>query len=92
MPSQQTRYNHPKLFQCRASGKDCGTALKQHWVNATCLLMCWRKVYSGPSAGLMLGQRRGRLPGIEPAMGYDTSPTLNRNLVGGSTSPVRGTS
>ena len=32
---------------------DCGSTLKQHWANATCLL----KVYSKPSDGLVLGQR-----------------------------------
>ena len=41
-----------------------------------------RKVYSGPSVGVVLGQRRRRLTGIEPAMGCDAGPTLNRNRVG----------
>ena len=50
------------LFQCRASVEDCGSTLKQHFVNNTCL----RKVYS--SDGLVLGQRHRRLTGIEPAM------------------------
>ena len=63
------------LFQCRARVEDCGATLKQHWLNATCL----RKVYSRPSEGLVLGQRCGRLIGIEPAMGCDAGPTLNRN-------------
>ena len=52
--------------------------MKQHWVNAKCL----HKVYSRPSDGLVLGQRRRRLTGIEPAMGCDAGPTLSRNLVG----------
>ena len=30
--------------------------------------------------GLVLGQRRRRLTGIEPTMGCDAGPTLNRNL------------
>ena len=51
--SQKTQYNHPRLFQCRASVEDRGSTLKQHWVNVTCL----RKVYSRPSDGLVLGQR-----------------------------------
>ena len=72
------------LFQCRASVEDCGSTLQQHWVNATCL----RKVYNRPSDGLVLGQRRRRLTGIEPAMGCDAGPTLNRNLVGRPTSSV----
>ena len=55
-------------------------------VNATCL----RKVYSRPSDGLVLGQRRRRLTDIEPAMGCDAGPTLNRNLVGRPTSSVQG--
>ena len=42
--------------------------------------------YSKPSDGLVLGQRRRRLTGIEPAMGCDAGPTLNRNLVGRPTS------
>ena len=52
------------LFQFRASVEDCGSTLKQHWVNA----MCLRKVYSRPSDGLVLGQRRRLLTGNEPAM------------------------
>ena len=34
---RQSRYNHPMLFQCLASVEDCGSPLKQHWVNVTCL-------------------------------------------------------
>ena len=75
------------LFQCRAIVEVCGSTLKQHWVNATCL----RKVYSRPSDGLVSGQRCRRLTGIEPAMGRDAGPTLHRNLVGRPTSSVRGT-
>ena len=56
-------------------------------LNATCL----RKVYSRPSDGLVLGQRRRRLTGIEPAMGCNACLTLNRNLVGRPTSSGRGT-
>ena len=37
----------------------------------------------------MLGQRCRRLIGIEPAMGCDAGPTLNRNLVGRPTSSVQ---
>ena len=75
------------LFQCRASVEDCGSTLKQHWVNATCL----REVYSRPSDGLLLGQHRRRLTSIDPAMGCDAGPALNRNLVGRPTSSARGT-
>ena len=57
-------------------------------VNATCL----RKVSRRPSDGFVLSQRRRRLTGIEPAMGCDAGPALNRNLVGRPTSSVRGTS
>ena len=64
------------LFQFRASVEDCGSTLKQHWGNVTCL----RKVYSRPGDGLVLGQRRRQLTGIEPVIGYDAGPTLNRNL------------
>ena len=39
------------LFQCRTSVEDCGSTLKQHCVNATCL----RKVYTRSSNGLLLG-------------------------------------
>ena len=52
----------------------------------------WVKVYIIPSVELVLRQRRRRLAGIEPAMGCDAGPTLNRNLVGMPTSSVRGTS
>ena len=75
------------LFQCRAIVKYCGSTLKHHWVNATCL----REVYSRPTDGLVLSQRRRRLTGIGRAMGCDAGPTLNRNLVGMPTFSVRGT-
>ena len=39
----------------------------------------------------MLGQRRIRLTGTEPAMGCDAGPTLNRYCVGGPTLCVPGT-
>ena len=55
----------------------------------------WRrdgKVYSRPSDGLVLGQYRRLLSGIEPAMGCDAGSTLNRDLVGRPTSFVQGTS
>ena len=58
------------------SVEDCGSTLKQHWVNTTCP----RKVYIRPSDGLVLGQRRRRLTSIEPAIGCDAGPVLNRNL------------
>ena len=41
-----------------------------------------RKVYNRPGDRLVLGQRRRQLTGIEPAMGCNAGPTLNRNLVG----------
>ena len=84
--SKQTLDNHPTLCQCWTSIEDCGSALKQHWVNVLCLLMCWRKVYSRPSVGLVLGQPHRRLTGIEPAMGCDADQILNRNWVGRPTS------
>ena len=40
------------------------------------------KVYSRPSDELVLGQLCRRLTSIEPAMGCDTGPPWNRNLVG----------
>ena len=52
------------------SASKTGSILKQHWVNVMCLLM-WRKVYRRPSVGLVLGLRRRRMTGIEPAMGCD---------------------
>ena len=83
--NQKTRYNHPVLFHWRDSVEECGWKLKQHWVNATCL----RKVYSRPGDRLVLEQRRRRLTGIEPAMGCNAGPALNRNLAGRPTSSVR---
>ena len=53
--------------------------MKQHWLDATCL----RKVCNRPGDRLELGQHRRRLTGIEPAMGCNAGPTLNRNLVVG---------
>ena len=50
--SQQTRDIHPMLFQCWPSVEDDGPTLKQHWVNAPCLLgllsyvfisSCWKQ-------------------------------------------------
>ena len=74
-----TMQQSEKITQCcRTSVEHCGSTLKQHWVNATCLC----KVYSRPIDGLVLGQRRIRPTGIEPAMGCDAGPTLNRNLMG----------
>ena len=34
------------------------------------------------SVGVVLSQRRTQLTGIEPAMGCDSGPPLNRNRVG----------
>ena len=48
----------------RASVEDWVSTLKQHWSHATCL----RKVYNRPGDRLVLGRRRRRLTGIEPAM------------------------
>ena len=63
------------------------------WVNIeTALGECIDKVYSRPSDELVLRHRRRRLTAIEPAIGCDAGPTLNRNMVGRSTSSVRGTS
>ena len=66
------------------------STLKQQWVNGLCLLMCLRKVqaYSRPSVVLVAGQHRRRLTVIEPAMGCDAGPTLNRNWVGRPTHRV----
>ena len=49
------------------------------------------QVYSRPSVGLVLGQRRRQLTSIEPAMVSDAGPTLHRNWVGRPTWCVRGT-
>ena len=40
------------------------------------------------SVGVVLSQRRTQLTSIEPAMGCDSGPPLNRNRVGGPTSCV----
>ena len=50
-----------------------------------------RKVYIRPGDKLVLRQRRTRFTGIEPAMGCNAGPTLNRKLVGKPTFPVSGT-
>ena len=46
----------------RASVEDCGSTLKQYWLNDTCLC----KVYNRPGDRLVLGQRQRRLTSIEP--------------------------
>ena len=45
---------HGTITQCSFKDEDCGSTLKQHWLNATCL----RKVYNRPGDRLVLGQRR----------------------------------
>ena len=86
---QQTRNNHPMLFQYWASVEGCSSTLKQDSVNGMCLLMCWYKVYSRPGVKLILGQHRRRLTVIERTMGCNAGPTLSRNWVGRPTSCVR---
>ena len=86
MQKSANTVDHTMLFQCRASIEEHGSTLKQHWVNAT----CFRKVYSRPSDGSVMGQRRRRLTAIEP-LGSDAGSTLSRNLGGRLTSSVRGT-
>ena len=36
-PAQRRRHVNPMLFQCWPSVYDAGPALKQHWVNVSCL-------------------------------------------------------
>ena len=50
------------------------------------------QVYNIPSVRLVLGHRSKRLTGIEPAMGCDADPTLNRCWVGRQVGWVGGTS
>ena len=56
------------------------------WVNIETVLVEWhvfvRSIYNRAGDRLVLGQRRRQLTGIEPAMGCNAGPTLNRNLVG----------
>ena len=66
---QQTRDNHPMLFQCWAGVEGCSSTLKQQSIHQT---QCWISV--GPASR--------RLTGIGSAMGYDAGPTLNQNWVG----------
>ena len=64
------------------------------WVNIeTALVKChvFAQSIQQTRDRLVLGQRRRRLTGIEPAMGSNAGPTLNRNLVGRPTSSVPGT-
>ena len=49
------------LFQCWASVEDGGPTLKQHWVNAPCLLDRERKTYD---IYTMLVQRERRWAGV----------------------------
>ena len=42
--THQTRGNHPMLFQYRAIVEDGGLTLKQHWVNAPCLLGTYDRI------------------------------------------------
>ena len=70
----------PNAVLMWASFEYCGSTLKQHRVNAMCLLMLWRKVYSRPSVRLALGQPRRRLTGIKSVMGCDACPTMNEIL------------
>ena len=55
------------LLQCRASVEDCGSTLKEHWLNDTCL----RKVYNRSRDRLMLGQPRRRIWWVGPHPLYE---------------------
>ena len=46
-------------------------------------------IYSRPSVGVVLGQRRRQFADIEPAMVCDAGSALNRNWEGRTTSCVR---
>ena len=82
--SQQTRGIHTMLFQCWPTVFDAGPAMKQHWVNASCLLgslvdpgICTRR---STNVGLMLGLRhrlRWRCPGDAQKHGTLTSVGLS---------------
>ena len=79
---------HSTITQCGfndGTASNTASTLKQHWLYATCL----RKVYNRPGNILVLGKRHSQLTDIEPAMGCNAGPTLNRSLVGSPTSSVR---
>ena len=44
--TQHTRGIHPMLFQCWPTVFDAGPTLKQHWVNASCLLGIYYFIHS----------------------------------------------
>ena len=70
-------------------------AVSMLWGNIeTTLVECHVFAQSIQQTGdrLVLGQRRRRLTGIEPAIGCNAVPTLNRNMVGRPASSVLGTS
>ena len=84
-PAQNIRHNNAAVRKhsvftqcCRASVEDCGSTLKQHWVNA----MCLHKVYSRHSDELMLGQRRRRLTSIESSNGLQRWPNIEPEFGG----------
>ena len=60
MQQSEHTVQSPNGFLNDGTASKTGSTLKQHWVYATCL----RKVYSRPSDGLVMGQRRRRFTGI----------------------------
>ena len=71
------RHQHNALVRKHGTITQCcfndGSRLKQHWMNAR---VC-AKVYDRPGDRLVLGQRRRRLTGIEPAMSCNAGPTFS---------------
>ena len=86
-PGIQSREIHPMLFQCWASVEDGGLTLKQHWVDASCLLgryLILVKKPRWPIVGSMLGQRRRRCAnnwnniGLTSRVPWETLPTQHQ--------------
>ena len=63
---QQTRNNHPMIFQCLPSVEDVGPTLGEWHVSAGVLQI---SIQQNHSFEVVLGQRRRRFVGIETAMG-----------------------
>ena len=85
---------HGTITKCCFDDGPASKTVDQHWNSIVWMPRVCVKytTLNRPGDRLELGQRRRRLTSIEPAMGCNTGPTLNRNFAGRPTSSVGGTS
>ena len=76
---------HGTITRCYFNFGPVSKAVVQHWnIIPWMACVCWcsgAKYTADPVLGLVLGQHRKQLTGIQSAMGCDAGPSLNRNWV-----------